>query len=105
MRIGTKKRTETQHNIPKLLPDAANPVANAFFLEKYVAMIATLGTNKQPQPTPTHTACASMTSQYLVQILVIIIPKTTRNEPANSKCRKYPASKSGPVATPTRRRR
>lgn len=48
---------------PKLLPEAAIPVAKAFFVEKYVLTIATDGTKRHPHPTPTQTACASITCQ------------------------------------------
>jgi hypothetical protein len=39
------------------------PVAKAFFVEKYVETMATLGTNRHPNPMPMQTACASMISQ------------------------------------------
>jgi len=39
------------------------PVAKAFFVEKYVETMATLGTKRHPNPMPMQTACASMISQ------------------------------------------
>ena len=92
--------TVSQHNIPRLLPLVAIPVANDDFREKYVLTMATPGTNRQPAPSPTQTACASSTCQYLLLILNIMVPNTIRNEPVKIKGRKKPASKAGPVQTP-----
>jgi len=78
--------------IPRLLPLAAIPVANAFLVEKYVATIATLGTKRHPNPMPIQSAWASMICQYFVQRLVIIVPNTTKKLPVKTKLRKYPAS-------------
>jgi len=48
---------------PKLLPEAARPIAVAILVLKYVEMIATAGTNKQPAPIPMQIACDSITCQ------------------------------------------
>lgn len=77
-----------RENIPKLLPAAAIPVAKAFLVLKYVLTMATLGTKRHPQPTPIQSACASMICQYELQMLVIIIPKTTRKDPVAISARK-----------------
>jgi len=79
-------------HIPSELPAAHAPTANGSFVVKYVDRIATLGTNSAPAPSPMQMACASTTCQYSWQMLVIIWPKTIRNEPAMSKMRKWPAS-------------
>lgn len=40
-------------NVPRLLPLAAIPVANALRFVKYCGITATLGSNKHPAPVPT----------------------------------------------------
>ena len=76
---------DRETHLPRLLPLAAIPFAKAFFVVKYCGKIATEGTNRQPLPRPTHIPWASMTAQYCVQRLVIMIPKTTRMEPVQTR--------------------
>jgi hypothetical protein len=91
--------------LPKLLPLVAIPVASAFLVVKYVGKILTPGTKTNPAPIPMQNPCANMICQYSVAMLVIMTPNTIMNDPSATRCRKYPASKSGPVAALTRRRR
>lgn len=72
-------------NVPKLLPEAAMPIAVASRVEKYVDMMATLGTNKVPTPMPMQNACANNACQKVVHKLSIIWPKTIRKEPVHIK--------------------
>jgi hypothetical protein len=64
------------------------PVASAFLVEKYVGNILTPGTNRHPAPSPIQNACASMKCQYWLEMEVIIMPKTTRNDPTVVRWRK-----------------
>ena len=82
---------------PTLLPVAAIPIANDRRVEKYGGKTATHGTNKQAMPKPMHTPCASMNCQYLVQRLVIIMPKTVSDVPATKRLRRKPRSYIGPT--------
>jgi hypothetical protein len=86
---------------PSELPLAAMPIARPIFVLKYVDKMAMLGTNNAPVPTPTHTACARRTCQYVVHRLSIICPNTSITDPKIKRYRKYPASYSGPVNMPT----
>lgn len=83
---GSRHRTCSE--LPRLLPLAAMPCAKALFVEKYVGRMAMLGTKRQPLPRPTTKACASMTCQYVVHKLVIIIPKTTKKLPVDTRARR-----------------
>lgn len=77
---------------PNPLPAAAIPVANDFFVVNHCDTIATLGRKRQPSPMPTTRDWAKITCQYLVAMLVIIMPNTIRNVPVKTRARKYPAS-------------
>lgn len=104
--VSTIDLNATEYTIPPTLPPVdPNPVAKLRFMVKYPAMTATDGTNRKPVPRPIQIPWERRTCQYVVEILVIMIPRTTKKEPVQARYRKYPLSYKGPVRTPTNIRR
>lgn len=75
-------------NQPILLPVEVMPYANAFLVVKYCEMIDTAATNMQPVPMPTTTPSVKSTCQYVVDILVNIVPRTLKPAPVYNRDRK-----------------
>lgn len=71
-------------------PDAAMPIANARFFEKYVESRDIVGQNISPLPIPVHSPCAKNSCQYWVQSEVMNIPDRCRQNPVTKMGRKRP---------------
>ena len=88
---------------PTAFPVVATPIANALFVEKYVASKPMEGVKKIPPPRPVRTPCVSIKCQYFVLTLIRNMPTSCSVEPTISVGMKNPASNSLPEKAPTKK--